>query len=213
MAIEFPDPRTSNEDGLVAMGGNLEVETLLAAYRKGIFPWYGDQQPVLWWSPDPRCVLLPDEFYCNQRLLRRLRQPCYHFSRDQAFERVIRTCADIPRKGEKGTWIWPEMIQAYLRLHQGGFAHSIEVWRDTHLIGGVYGVLLNDVFFAESMFSHERDASKMALAKLVQRAMQQGWKLIDCQFLTSHLASLGAREISREMFLRNIGQGGLFVAE
>ncbi len=198
----LPDPRGASAEGLVAIGGGLAPEMLLAAYRRGIFPWHGEGQPVLWWSPDPRMVLFPDEFHCSRRLARRLRQPCYVFSRDRAFGRVIRRCASIPRKGEQGTWILPEMIEAYERLHVLGHAHSYEVWRDGALIGGLYGVELGRVFFAESMFSEARDGSKMALARLVEDARRRGIALIDCQFHTDHLASLGAREISREAFLR-----------
>lgn len=199
--IEFPDPCEANEEGLLAMGGNLEPETLLAAYSKGIFPWFSENSPILWWSPDPRMVLYPNEFYVSRRLQRRLKQPQYRFTWDQAFAQVIRTCAEIPRKGEAGTWILPEMLSAYTRLHELGHAHSVEVWEDDELIGGLYGVLLNRVFFAESMFSCKRDGSKMALAKLVETALEDGWKLIDCQFHTGHLALLGAREISRPDFL------------
>jgi len=199
--IEFPDPSLANEDGLLAVGGNLEPATLLAAYAKGVFPWFSEDSPILWWSPDPRMVLFPDQFYCSTRLGRRLRQPQYRFSWDKAFGEVIRTCAVIPRAGENGTWILPEMLDAYLKLYELGHAHSVEVWEGNALIGGLYGVLLNGVFFAESMFSCKTDGSKMALAKLVERAKEGGWKLIDCQFHTGHLESLGAKEISREVFL------------
>ena len=202
--IEFPDPSLTNEDGLLAVGANLEPETLLAAYSKGIFPWFSEDSPILWWSPDPRMVLFPDEFYCSKRLTRRLKQPQYRFSWNEAFDAVICTCADIPRKGESGTWILPEMMDAYLKLHELGHAHSVEVWEEGRLIGGLYGVLLNGVFFAESMFSQQRDASKMALAMLTERARAGDWKLIDCQFHTGHLESLGAREISRKEFLSTV---------
>lgn len=198
--IEFPDPDLADENGLLAMGANLEPETLLAAYDKGIFPWYSEDQPILWWSPDPRMVLFPNEFYCSGRLARRLNQPQYRFSWDEAFAQVVTTCAEIPRKGEAGTWILPEMIEAYSDLHKAGHAHSMEVWQEDALIGGLYGVLHRQVFFAESMFSKVRDGSKMALAKLVERALVEGWKLIDCQFHTGHLESLGAREIPRSQF-------------
>ncbi len=203
--IEFPELSQANEDGLLAIGGDLEPETLLAAYGKGVFPWFDENNPILWWSPDPRMVLFPNEFHISRRLQRRLRQPRYHFSWDEAFGNVIRICAEIPRKGEKGTWILPEMLEAYSRLHELGHAHSVEVWQEGELIGGLYGVLLNHVFFAESMFSSKRDGSKMALAKLVERALKEEWKLIDCQFHTEHLAALGAREIGRPEFLAAIG--------
>ncbi|PJA31817.1 MAG: leucyl/phenylalanyl-tRNA--protein transferase [Zetaproteobacteria bacterium CG_4_9_14_3_um_filter_53_7] len=203
--IEFPDPSEANEDGLLAVGGNLLPETLLAAYGKGVFPWYAQGQPILWWSPDPRMVLLPAEFHCSTRLARRMRRNIYHVSFDASFDGVIRGCAYIPRKGENGTWILPEMITAYQRMFAEGYAHSVEVWQGDELVGGLYGVLHHDVFFAESMFSREVDASKIALAALCERALRDGWRLIDCQFHTSHLESLGAREISRCEFLDLIG--------
>ena len=199
--ICFPDPEQADADGLLAIGGNLKPETLLAAYGKGIFPWYAENQPILWWAPDPRMVLFPDEFRCSGRLARRLNQDRYSFSWDNSFASVIRICAAIPREGQDGTWILPEMIDAYLGMHALGHAHSLEVWEGDELIGGIYGVLLNGVFFAESMFSRKRDASKMALARLVERARAEGWKLIDCQFHTGHLESLGAREIDRRQFV------------
>ena len=202
--IEFPNPSLANEQGLLAVGGDLEPETLLAAYSRGVFPWYSEDQPVLWWSPDPRMVLFPDEFHCSKRLARRLGQSRYRFSFNEAFSSVVQACAQIPRKGESGTWILPEMMAAYEKMHALGHALSVEVWEDDNLIGGLYGVLQQDVFFAESMFGRKTDASKMALAALIKQAGEQGWKLIDCQFHTEHLASLGAREIPREQFLKLI---------
>ena len=177
---------------------------LLAAYRQGIFPWYAKNQPLFWWSPDPRMVLFPHDFHCSKRLKRRLRQSHYRFSWNKDFIQVIETCAHIHRKGESDTWILPKMIQAYQRMHQLGYAHSCEVWLGDVLIGGLYGILVRQVFFAESMFSRQRDGSKMAMAKLVERSIQESWKLIDCQFHTNHLASLGAKEISRDAFLNMI---------
>jgi len=204
--IEFPDPSRANAEGLLAVGGNLESGTLLAAYVKGIFPWYAEAQPVMWWSPDPRMVLFPAEFHCSKRLARRMRQNIYTVSFDEAFDDVIETCAEIPRRGEGGTWILPEMMAAYCRLHQLGHAHSVEVWDNregvSEMVGGLYGVLLKRVFFAESMFSRKIDASKCALAALCERALQERWLVIDCQFYTDHLHSLGAREISRRDFLK-----------
>ncbi len=204
--IEFPDPSQADEEGLLAMGGNLEPETLLAAYGSGIFPWFSEENPILWWSPDPRLVLFPEDFHCSRRLARRLKQERYRFSWDETFDEVIKTCAEIPRVGESGTWIIPAMLTAYRELHELGYAHSVEVWEGSELIGGLYGVLLNDVFFAESMFSKQTDGSKMALAILVERAKSEQWKLIDCQFHTAHLESLGAREISRAEFLAMIAK-------
>jgi len=202
--IEFPDPNQANEDGLLAAGGDLEPETLLAAYAKGIFPWYAEDQPVLWWSPDPRMVLFPKEFRCSKRLARRMRQNIYTISFDEAFDDVITVCAEIPRKGESGTWILPEMMTAYRRMFAEGYAHSVEIWQGEELVGGLYGVLHHGVFFAESMFSRQIDASKVALAALCERALQEGWRVIDCQFHTAHLESLGAREIPRDLFLELI---------
>ena len=204
MLIEFPDPCMANEEGLLAAGGDLQPDTLLAAYANGIFPWYAEDQPILWWSPDPRMVLFPAEFHCSKRLARRMRQDIYSVSYNQAFDAVMNTCAEIPRKGEDGTWILPEMIAAYGRLHQLGHAHSFEVWQGSELVGGLYGVWVNQVFFAESMFSRKIDASKIAIAALCEHALQYGWRLIDCQFHTSHLQSLGGREISRNDFLHII---------
>jgi len=200
--IEFPDPRQVNTDGLLAIGGNLEPETLLAAYGRGIFPWYGEGQPLLWWSPDPRMVLFPAEFHCSKRLVRRMRQNIYTVSFNRAFDAVIDSCATFPRRGESGTWILPDMIAAYRRLHLLGHAHSVEVWGGDELVGGLYGVLLKRVFFAESMFSRRTDASKIALAALCERALREEWRLIDCQFYTDYLHSLGAREISRDGFMQ-----------
>ena len=198
--IQFPDPETANEDGLLAIGGNLEPETLMNAYRRGIFPWFDESTPILWWAPDPRMVLFPGEFHCSRRLARRMRQPGWRFSWDEDFEAVIHACAE-PRRDGRGTWLLPEMIVAYRRLHALGFAHSVEVWFGQELAGGLYGVLHGGVFFAESMFHRRTDASKMALAQLVHQAMAMAWKVIDCQFHTGHLQRLGARTISRRAFL------------
>ena len=204
--IEFPDPETANEDGLLAAGGNLEPQTLLAAYRQGIFPWYDAQTPTLWWSPDPRVVLFPDDFHCSRRLARRMRQPGWRCSWDEAFDAVIHACAE-PRGEGNGTWLLPEMIEAYRELHALGHAHSVEVWFEGELAGGLYGVLLGGVFFAESMFHRRTDASKIALAFLVQRAGTGAFGLIDCQFHTRHLESLGAMPIPRRRFLELLHAG------
>ncbi|MBF0281058.1 MAG: leucyl/phenylalanyl-tRNA--protein transferase [Zetaproteobacteria bacterium] len=201
MSIQFPDPLTSADaNGLVAIGYGLQPEVLLAAYRRGIFPWYAEGQLPLWWSPDPRMVLFPDEFYCATRLARRMRQARYRCTWNHNFSAIIHACA-APRHGNVETWILPEMIEAYKQLHTLGYAHSIEVWDNHRLIGGLYGVFIDQIFFAESMFSHARDGSKMALATLVERAKNEQWKVIDVQFHTDHLASLGAHEISRSDFI------------
>ncbi len=201
--IEFPDPGGADAHGLLAAGGDLMPETLIAAYRKGIFPWYEAGGPILWWSPDPRMVLFPDTFYRSRRLARRMRQPHFRISENQAFTDVISACADR----REGTWITPEMIAAYTRLFELGYARSIEVWEDDVLAGGLYGVSINQVFFAESMFHRRTDASKMALAYLVEMAERREWKFIDCQFHTDHLSAMGAREIPRSAFLGMLHHG------
>ncbi len=200
----FPDPSLANEEGLLAVGGDLRPETLLEAYSMGIFPWYAEGEPILWWSPDPRTVLFPEKFYCSKRLRRRLKQARYHAYMDKDFDAVIQACA-APRKGKDGsmggTWILPEMIEAYTRLFVLGYAHGFEIYDEGDLIGGLYGVRLNHVFFAESMFSKQRDGSKMAMFYLCEWAKAEGIRVIDCQMPTSHLHSLGAEDIPRDMFL------------
>jgi len=197
----FPPPRLA-EDGLLAVGGDLSLDRLLLAYRMGIFPWYSEGEPILWWSPDPRLVLLPHEFHAPRRLERVIRQGVFQATMDEAFEPVIRACAEVPRPGQEGTWITSEMIDAYVGLRRAGYAHSVETWRDGVLAGGLYGVSLGGAFFGESMFARVADASKAALAALVERARTWGFDLIDCQVHTPHLARLGARLIPREEFLR-----------
>jgi leucyl/phenylalanyl-tRNA--protein transferase len=186
-------------EGLLAAGGDLSPRRLLAGYRRGIFPWFSPGQPVLWWSPDPREVLLPEEFKLHRSLRKTLRNRGFRFSIDEAFEAVMRECA-APREHSRGTWITDEMHAAYGRLHALGIAHSVEVWLDEALVGGLYGVHLGRVFFGESMFSRERDASKCALAYLVERALQTDLALIDCQMATHHLRSLGSRALPRAQF-------------
>lgn len=203
--IGFPDVHLAETDpnGLLAVGGDLSRERVLSAYRNGIFPWYSPGQPILWWSPAPRMVLYPAEFHASRSLRRTLRRDRFEVSVDQAFGHVIRACA-APRDGLSGTWLLPEMIASYSDLHAAGYAHSFEAWADGELVGGLYGVALGAVFFGESMFSHRPDASKAALALLTQLALQLGYKLIDCQIHTGHLASLGAREIARDVFQREV---------
>ncbi|MDX8411766.1 MAG: leucyl/phenylalanyl-tRNA--protein transferase [Mariprofundaceae bacterium] len=203
MAERFPDPSLASADGLVAIGLDLSPETLLEAYAKGIFPWFSEGEPMLWWSPDPRMVLFPHEFHVSRRLRRRIHQGRFRISEDQAFADVMHHCA-ASRRQEDGTWIVAEMIEAYVRLFELGHARSVEVWDGDALVGGLYGICLGKVFFAESMFSRRTDASKIALAHLVERARREGWALIDCQFNTRHLASLGARLIPRRVFLQTL---------
>lgn len=199
----FPDPETAEQEpnGLLAVGGDLRPERLLNAYRRGIFPWYGADQPILWWSPNPRLVLLPKRFHCSRSLRKALRASGYSISFDRAFERVIDACA-APRADQPGTWITPEMRDAYLRLHHQGQAHSVEVWAGHELLGGLYGIAIGRVFFGESMFSRRPNASKMALAGLLRLLDHWRFQLIDCQVYTEHLVSLGAEEIPRSEFLR-----------
>lgn len=200
---EFPAPASAlrEPNGLLAVGGGLGRRWLLAAYRSGIFPWYDeDQGPILWWSPDPRAVLFPNELQVSRRLARKIRSGRFAVTLDRAFGRVIRACAG-PRKGAPGTWITPRMQRAYQRLHQAGYAHSCEVWQDDALVGGVYGVSLGGMFFGESMFFREPDASKVALVSLVRQIEAWGFSLLDCQVMNPHLASLGARAIPRSTFL------------
>lgn len=197
----FPPVEQADENGLLGWCNDLSVERLLDAYHHGIFPWYSPDQPVLWWSPDPRMVLVPQEFKLSRSLRKTLRQANYQVTLDQDFEGVMKACAAIPRHGQEGTWIHPEMIAAYCRLHELGFAHSVETWVEGQLVGGLYGVALGRMFFGESMFSRQNNASKIALAWLARQLECWGFALIDCQMSTRHLASLGAREISRRDFM------------
>jgi len=198
----FPSHEAALRDpsGLLAAGGDLKPERLLAAYARGIFPWYSPGQPVLWWSPDPREVLWPREFHRSRSLRRALRLRGFSLHEDRGFEAVVSACA-APRSRSPGTWITPEMKAAYCELHARGVAHSYEIWREDRLVGGLYGVRLGRVFFGESMFSREADASKAALAGLVARSEALGIELIDCQLPSAHLRSLGSRPIPRHEFL------------
>ncbi len=200
--IIFPPPELSEEDGLLAVGGDLSVERLLLAYSMGIFPWYSDGSPILWWSPDPRLVLVPEDLKVSRSLKQTIKKEIYRTTFDNAFERVIRSCAESPRKDGAGTWITEDMIRAYCRLHEKGFAHSVESWEGDKLAGGLYGVALGRVFYGESMVARRSDASKVAFVKLVQRLAQWKFRMIDCQVTTRHLISLGAKEIPRSEFLK-----------
>jgi leucyl/phenylalanyl-tRNA--protein transferase len=186
-------------NGLLCAGGDLSPDRILAAYARGIFPWYSEGDPILWWSPDPRMVLFPEELKVSRSLRRVVARGIFETRMDSAFPEVIRACAS-PRGGQAGTWIVPEMVAAYIRLHELGFAHSVESWKDGELVGGLYGLGLGPVFFGESMFSREPDASKVALVALVERLREHDCRVIDCQQATAHLASLGAREIPRKTF-------------
>jgi leucyl/phenylalanyl-tRNA--protein transferase len=191
---------------LLAAGADLSPARLIDAYRRGIYPWYSEGQPVLWWSPDPRMVLFVDEFRMSRSLAKRVRRGEFEVRCDTAFDAVIEACADAPREGQLGTWITGDMIDAYRRLHSLGYAHSVEAWHDDGLMGGLYGVALGGVFFGESMFTRATDASKVCLAALVALLQQRGSVLIDCQQETAHLASMGARPIPREAFAVKLGE-------
>lgn len=204
----FPDPETALEDpnGLLAVGGNLSQSTLLDAYRQGIFPWYEDGQPLLWWSPNPRTVIFPESLHISRSLKKTLRTKPWDIRLNTSFEQVMAHCAS-PRSGQPGTWITKEMNMAYIALHQSGYAHSLEVWLDNTLVGGLYGVLIGGVFCGESMFSLQRDASKIALVQLgmlLRQYTQMG--MIDCQVANDHLQSMGAIEISRDEFISKLIQ-------
>ncbi|HUL94582.1 MAG TPA: leucyl/phenylalanyl-tRNA--protein transferase [Usitatibacter sp.] len=188
-------------NGLLAAGGDLSPRRLIDAYCHAIFPWYSEGDPILWWSPDPRMVLFPGELKVSRSLRRTVARGLYETRFDTAFREVIAACA-APRDGHAGTWIVPEMIAAYTALHEQGFVHSVESWRDGELVGGLYGMALGQVFFGESMFTRAPDASKVALVKLVERLQAGGCRVIDCQQSTGHLASLGAREIPRKAFAK-----------
>lgn len=192
-------------NGLLAAGADLSSKRLLAAYSQGIFPWYNGDQPILWWSPNPRMVLFTSEFRISESLRKVIRQQRFEVRVNTAFRAVMQRCAE-PRKGHEGTWIMPEMIDAYERLHQLGHAHSVESWVDGILVGGLYGVQIGRMFFGESMFTRETNASKVALAFLVQKLQQTGFPMIDCQQETRHLASLGARPISRADFTLQVAE-------
>ncbi|HRH82102.1 MAG TPA: leucyl/phenylalanyl-tRNA--protein transferase [Thiobacillaceae bacterium] len=187
-------------NGLLAAGGDLSAPRLLAAYRRGIFPWFNPGEPVLWWSPDPRMVLFPDEFKLSRSLKKTLRRADHEVRTDTAFQEVMRACAE-PRQGHSGSWITADMLAAYTRLFTAGHAHSVETWRQGRLVGGLYGVAVGCAFYGESMFARETDASKIALAHLVAQLRRWDYGLIDCQMHTRHLASLGAREIPRGRFV------------
>jgi leucyl/phenylalanyl-tRNA--protein transferase len=200
----FPPTEEAEDDGLLAVGGDLTKERLLAAYSKGIFPWYEVGQPILWWSPDPRLVLTPETLKISRSLRKILRKQQFEIRFDTAFEKVIKACADVRTEQGEGTWIIPEMQQAYTELHQDGFAHSVESWLDGELVGGLYGISLGQCFFGESMFSTRNDSSKVALVALVEFSREVGIRMIDCQMTTPHLLSLGASEVQRKKFLTNL---------
>lgn len=199
----FPNPSQANHDGLLAVGGDLNPERLLLAYHSGIFPWFNDDEMVLWWSPDPRMVLFPEDLKVHKSMRQLFNQNKFHVTYNEQFDKVIQECSAIERPDQDGTWITNDMISAYNDLHKQGHAYSVEVWEDGNLVGGLYGIYLKDkhVFCGESMFSKVSNASKYGFISLVRKLQSENVKLIDCQVYTKHLASLGAKEIEREEFL------------
>ena len=206
----FPDPRLATREGLLAVGGDLSPERLLLAYRTGIFPWYGENEPILWWSPDPRCVLFPQEIYVSRRLERLIRQRRFPADLQSGLCPGRRpACADVRVQNGEQTWLIAEMQEAYQKLHELGFAHSVEAWEDDELVGGLYGVALGKFFFGESMFHRRTNASKVILAQLVRYLDREEFILLDCQVPNPHLQSMGARDVPRDDFLELLAGGGL----
>jgi len=201
LTIQFPDPREADDKGLVAVGGELSNDYLLAAYAQGVFPWFNEGEPILWWSPNPRMVLFPKDFKCSDSFMQTLRSNKYSVRVDEQFEEVIRNCAEVERPGQKGTWITKGMIKAYSQLHLDGYAHSVETYRNHKLVGGLYGVSLGKAFFGESMFHYERDASKVALYFLTRLMLKWDFHFIDAQQSTPHLKKMGAVDMERDQFL------------
>ena len=204
--ISFPPVETADENGFLAIGGDLSPERLLEAYRSGIFPWYNEEDPICWWSPDPRFVLFPDELHVSKSMKQVISSNQFSFTINRAFEQVIRACSTVKRKDANGTWINEEMIEAYCRLHKYGHALSAEAWEDNKLVGGLYGIKMGELFFGESMFSMMTNASKFAFIKFVQQLQAEGLKLVDCQMHTGHLESLGAVMVPRKQFIEILKQ-------
>jgi leucyl/phenylalanyl-tRNA--protein transferase len=205
--LGFPPVEQATPEGLLAIGGDLRPERLLEAYRHGIFPWYSDDQPILWWSPDPRAVLFPEKLHISRSLKRSLRPGVFSTTFDRCFRKVMERCAGPrPQYPEGGTWITRAMIEAYTRLHELGYAHSVETWKDANLVGGIYGVALGGAFFAESMFTLVDDASKVALVRLVRQLQAWGFRIIDIQQSSPHLRRFGAEEIPRRDFIARLAE-------
>ena len=202
--LVFPSPKLAAQEGLLAVGGDLSQERLLLAYRMGIFPWYSENEPIMWWSPDPRLILYPDRLKISKSLKKTINKGDFALTMDQAFEAVITACARSRTETNEGTWIVDEMIEAYCQLHASGLAHSVEAWLDGQLAGGLYGVSIGRCFFGESMFTHISNASKVALVGLVKYLQKLNFELIDCQVTTSHLLNFGAHEIPRARFLNEL---------
>ena len=200
-STNFPSVELAGKDGLLAIGGDLSTDRLLSAYRSGIFPWYNEGEPILWWSPDPRFVLFPDKIKVSKSMQTVLNNGKFRFTINRAFREVIQSCKTVTRKNQDGTWISPAVQDAYIRLHELGYAHSAEAWLDGKLVGGLYGVRLGKVFFGESMFSKESNASKFVFIKYVEQLKKDNVGLIDCQVYTKHLETLGAEMIARRNFV------------
>lgn len=198
--LYFPPVENADEDGLLAIGGDLSLNRLLLAYESGIFPWYNEDEPICWWSPDPRFVLYPSQIKISSSMKTVLNNGRFRFTINKSFKQVIQNCKTVTRKGQDGTWISPAMQNAYISLHEKGYAHSAEAWLDGRLVGGIYGIRLGNIFFGESMFSTESNASKFAFIKYVKQLQKENVKLIDCQLHTNHLESLGAIMINRKLF-------------
>jgi leucyl/phenylalanyl-tRNA--protein transferase len=205
--ILFPDPRHAESDGLLAVGGDLRPERLLAAYRRGIYPWYSDEYPILWWCPDPRYVLFPENFRVSRSLQKLVHKESYRITVNRAFRQVIGSCAKVPRPGQGGTWITADMMDAYTEMHKIGHAVSVEAWQGTELAGGLYGVVIGKCFFGESMFACAPNASKVAFVHFVGLLKKQGFRIIDCQMRTEHLERFGGQFIPLKRFLEIIGRG------
>ena len=203
--MTFPDVETAMDEpnGLLAVGGDLSPVRLLSAYQQGIFPWFSQDQPILWWSPDPRMVLFPENFHVSRRLKKTIRQNKFQMTINTAFENVMRACAQ-PRPKQPETWITPAMLRAYVELHRQGFAHSFETWNNGKLVGGLYGIAIGRAFFGESMFSFETDASKVAFAYSIEQLTKWGYEIIDCQVESEHLSNFGAENIKRSDFVRHL---------
>lgn len=206
--LVFPNPELAEPEGLLAVGGDLSPHRLLLAYSLGVFPWFNEGEPPLWWCPDPRCVLFPNELKVSRSLAKLLRRTPFHITSNRSFAQVIDSCA-VLRQENGGTWITDEMRAAYCLLHEVGYAHSVEAWLDGNLVGGLYGVCLGRCFFGESMFFRVANASKVAFVTLVQHLWEQGFTLVDCQLPSDHLASFGARTIPRSEFLQYLVDGGV----
>jgi leucyl/phenylalanyl-tRNA---protein transferase len=202
--LSFPNPNLAGKDGLLAVGGDLSTERLLLAYQNGIFPWFSDEEPIIWWSPDPRLVLYPDELRISRNLKKIIRKKKFSVTMDTAFDEVINACAKVRTMNQKETWITDDMIKAYCSLHISGFAHSVEVWHRGKLAGGLYGVSLGKCFFGESMFTFVDNASKVAFVYLVEFLKSLSMDVIDCQVTTEHMMQFGAREIERKRFLEEL---------